>query len=343
MKVVGCDDRHAQAWDEFVGTHERGSFYHRFAWKAINEVQLGHRAFYLAAVEAQDRVHGVFPIVQVKSRLFGNIACSLPFVNYGGVCAASPDAERLLLEEGERLCDELGVDYLEIRSRQPLASALPASQHKVSMTVALDPDPDVPWNAFKTNHRRDIRRAYKHGLSARFGTSDLLESFYAVLSESWRNLGTPLYDRRYFRAIVDAFPESTRICVVYSGAEPAAAAFCGIHGDTMEGMWLGTRAQYRPLMVGYVLYWELIKDSCERGLRQFHLGRSTADSGGEAFKKKWNASAMPLYWHYVLRGRNDLPQLNVDNPRYKLAMSTWRRLPVGVTRLVGPMIARNIP
>ena len=42
-----------------------------------------------------DRFAGVFPLVQVKSRLFGNIACSMPFVNYGGPCAIDVDVEGL--------------------------------------------------------------------------------------------------------------------------------------------------------------------------------------------------------------------------------------------------------
>jgi lipid II:glycine glycyltransferase (peptidoglycan interpeptide bridge formation enzyme) len=108
-------------------------------------------------------------------------------------------------------------------------------------------------------------------------------------------------------------------------------------------MWLGMRSEFRKQMVGYVLYWELIKDACERGYARFHLGRSTAQSGGEQFKKKWNAEAVQLYWQYILRTRTDLPRLNPDNRKYRLAIAAWRKLPVGVTQRIGPLIARSIP
>jgi lipid II:glycine glycyltransferase (peptidoglycan interpeptide bridge formation enzyme) len=108
-------------------------------------------------------------------------------------------------------------------------------------------------------------------------------------------------------------------------------------------MWLGTRAQYRRQLVGYVLYWELIKDACEQGHHIFHLGRSTADSGSEQFKKKWNATATQLFWHYLLRTRSEIPQLNVNNRKYQMAISAWRRMPVGLTQRIGPLIARSIP
>jgi lipid II:glycine glycyltransferase (peptidoglycan interpeptide bridge formation enzyme) len=108
-------------------------------------------------------------------------------------------------------------------------------------------------------------------------------------------------------------------------------------------MWLGTRTQYRRELVGYVLYWELIKHACERGLSQFHLGRSSKDSGGEQFKKKWNAEVQQLYWHYMLRTRKEIPALNPSNPKYQLAIKTWRRLPLPLTQMLGPYIARSIP
>ena len=77
----------------------------------------------------------------------------------------------------------------------------------------------------------------------------------------------------------------------------------------VEGMWLGTRAASSgSKCAGYVLYWELIKNACERGCKRFHLGRSTAQSGGEMFKKKWNAEPVQLYWHYLLRTRKDDPR-----------------------------------
>lgn len=342
MNVIRCDDSWRDAWNAFVSTSPNGSVYHRFEWRDINRESFGHRSCYLAVLD-QDRIIGVFPIVQVRSRLFGNIGCSLPFVNYGGPCADSPEAEQLLLKEGCAVADEWRVDYLEIRSRTHLGSRFPIAGHKVSMTVDLDPDPEKLWGAFRTGHRQEIRRAYKNGLVARMGGQELLDDFYAVLSESWRNQGTPIYSKRFLRNVAEAFSGSLRLCVVYAGTEPAAAAFDVRHGDTFEGMWLGQRAKFRPQLVGYVLYWELIKHACGSRAHRFHLGRSTVSSGGESFKKKWNAKATQLYWQYVLRSVRDVPQLNVSNPRYKLAIDAWRRLPVPITRFVGPFIARGIP
>ena len=345
MQIVRCDASQAAAWNAFVESSANASFYHRAEWRDINERCFGHRTAYLAALEGS-RLVGVFPLVRLKSVLFGNLACSMPFVNYGGPAADRSEIDAALLKAAADVGDEWNVDYLEIRSQRHLGEQYPVSQHKVSMTVALDRDPDTLWNRYsaKTGPRQDIRRGYKNGFTARFGGVDLLPQFYAVLSESWRDLGTPIYRKAYLEAVLAAFPRDTRICVVTAAdGTPAAAALCGHHRDVVEGMWLGTRARFRRDMVGYVLYWELIKDACERGFVRFHLGRSTVQSGGEQFKKKWHAEPVQLFWHYMLRRREQIPELNVQNPRYRLAIKAWQRLPVPVTQMIGPLIARSIP
>ena len=339
--IVSCDDSHAAAWNDFVARTPAASLYHRFEWRSVNRESFGHRSAYLAAFSG-DRVTGIFPIVQVKSQLFGNIACSLPFVNFGGPCAEDERIEQELLSAAASMADEWGVDYVEIRGRKPLAG-LPTSDHKVSMIVDLDPDPDVLWKSYATGHRQDIRKGYKRGLTAVIGGGELLDDFYAILSESWRDLGTPIYSRQYLRTVISAFPRETRLCVVYAGREAAAASLDMISGHTAEGLWLGSRGRFRNLHAGYVLYWELIKHACLQGLGSFHLGRSTVQSGGEVFKKKWNARPAKLYWQYILRTGREIPRLNVMNPRYRYAIKAWQHLPIPVTQMIGPWIARSIP
>lgn len=343
MKIIRCDSSHDRAWNAFVLSSPRASFYHRIEWRAINERCLGHKTCYLAA-EEDGQIVGVFPMVQLKSLLFGNIACSLPFVNYCGPCGQSPEIERALLQAADTVANEWRVDYVEIRSRHYLGDDYPSSQHKVSMTVDLGPDPEVLFKAFDGDHRREIRRGHKNGYTARFGGPELIDDFYQVMSESWREMGTPIFAKSYVQGIQAAFSGAVRICVVYNDAGvPAAAAFDGIHGAIVEGMWLGIRGDHRRQGVGYVLYWELIKHACEAGYARHHLGRSSVNSGAEQFKKKWHARSTQLYWHYLLRTRREIPQLNVDNSKYQLAIAAWRKLPVSVTQLLGPLISRSIP
>jgi len=342
MQVLRCDQSHAAQWNAFVHASPRASFYHRWEWRGVNDRAFGHDTVYLAAVE-DGRFVGVFPVVRLKSLLFGNVACSMPFVNYGGPAGDSEAIEQYLLDAAAHVSEEWRVDYLEIRSQHRFDERYPCSEHKVSMTIALDPDPDSVMGRFKREQRADIRKAYKNGFTAQFGP-ELIDDFYTVLSESWRDLGTPIYRVDYLKRILEAFPHDTRICVVYDAERtPAAGAFVGLHEGTVEGMWLGIRGAYRRQYVGYVLYWELIKAACEMGAHTFHLGRSSKDSGSEQFKKKWNAEPLQLYWHYILRTRSRIPELNPNNPKYQLAIRAWQKLPLSMTQTLGPFLARSIP
>lgn len=343
IEVIACGPERAREWDSFLAARGDSSFYHLFGWRAVNEDSFGHDSFFLAAIR-DGGMAGVFPLVHLKSRLFGNILCSMPFVNYGGPCAADKEAEDALIRRAVSLADELRTDYLEIRGIKRIPGDLPASEHKVSLTVELNPSADEIWNRFSSKQRTNIRRAYKNGLVARSGGLELLDGFYSLFTESWRDLGTPVYRIGYFRRILSEFPDKTRLFLAcLKDGTPVAGAFNGHYNGTVEGMWAASPARYRSLQANYVLYWEMIKDACESGFRRYHLGRSTADSGGEAFKAKWNASPTQLFWHYHLRNGGRMPGLNTGNPKYRLAINAWKRLPVRLTNLVGPFLAGQIP
>jgi len=341
-EIAGAGAADRQEWDTFLLSQTSSSFYHLFGWHDVVARCFGHSTHSLIARDAGQMV-GILPLVLIASRLFGRILCSVPFMNYGGPCAASEAIAKQLAIGAIAKSRQLGVDYLELRCAQPLDVDLPVSLRKVSMTVPLGPDPDAVWNGFTSKHRKNIRRAQKNGLQVRSGGLELLPEFYAVLLRSWRDLGTPLYGMDYFRAILETFPEFTRVYVCDHEGEPVAVALVGFHGGTAEGMWQGGVPRARELQANYVLYWEMIRDVALRGCTSFHLGRSTADSGSEKFKSRWNAETRQLYWYFHRPGGGVMPALNVDNPRYRLGIAAWRCLPLWAARVLGPRLARAIP
>jgi len=342
VRLYDATPGHLERWNDFLARVPDGSFYQRFEWKRVNESEFRHEALYLA-VERDGQVAAVLPLVLVSSRLFGRILCSMPFLNFGGPASLDADSETALIEAGCNIAVKNNVDYLEIRSARPLAYDLQSSKHKVALTVGLSNDPDEVWNAFKSKHRTNIRRVYKDGVSVVRGHADLLDSFYEIMCNSWRSLGTPIYAKRFFRTILETFGEDVCIFIAYLGRKPIATAFNGHFNGAVEGMWAGSLPEGRSLQVNYVLYWEMIKDACERGFSRYHLGRSTVDTGGESFKKKWNAEATQLYWSYFMPGGGEMPNLNVDNPKFDLAIRAWRKLPLWATKSIGPLLSRSIP
>ena len=331
-------------WNDYVLSGHNATFYHLAEWKEVMESAFDHKTYYLM-VKDKGLVTGILPLVQIKSLLFGNILCSMPFLNFGGIVADTREAQKYLLEEAQQILSENHADYVEFRHLHRSPGDLPCNERKVSMTISLDADPDVLWNKFKSKHRTNIRRAFKNDLEIVQGGQDHLDAFYKLLSTGWRDLGTPIYRIDFFQRILDVFGDAIQIYLVFHRGNPIATAFNGVFNGTVEGMWAYASRDYVRLQPNYALYWQMIKDACESGCHLFHLGRSTNESGATFFKSKWNAELHQLYWEYLLNGEKitEMPELNVDNPKYRLAIRMWQKLPVTVTNLIGPMIAKSIP
>lgn len=341
LSIQECSDCDADEWNAAAAILG-GSFYHLWQWRQINRESLGHLTINLAA-RRDGAIVGLLPLVHVEHKVFGRILCSMPFVNFGGLCAVDEEIGVALVHTAMSAATERHDDYLELRCSQAIGLQLPVTTHKISMTIPLTADIDALWGQFTHSHRKNIRRAYKNDLSVTSGSLDQLPAFYDVMEEAWRSHGTPLYSRDYFENVLRTLGDRARVFICLHRGHPVAAALTGCFNGAVEGLWAGGRPEARSLNANYVLYWEMIRDACARGHRTFHLGRSTAQSGSEEFKSRWNAQATQLYWYYFRPSGGPMPRLNVTNPKYQLAIRAWRHMPLWCTRRIGPPLARGIP
>jgi len=91
------------------------------------------------------------------------------------------------------------------------------------------------------------------------------------------------------------------------------------------------------------MYWELMCHAARAGYGTFDFGRSREGTGAYHFKRHWGFTPTPLAYQYVLLRRRDLPDVTPSNARFRVATEVWKRLPLGVTRWLGPYIARYLP
>lgn len=334
---VAADD-----WDRYVGRHSQATAYHRAAWTDIMTEVFGRPATRLTAV-SDGRVVGVLPLVFFTSPLFGRFATSMPFVNYGGVVADSHKVEAALLASATEATRRAGGSYLELRHSRRVFAHAPCQTHKVAMILSLERSVDAQWNALDRKVRNQVRKAEKSGLMVRTGGRELLGPFHDVLAENMRDLGTPVHGRRFFERILTTFPDRTRLLSVWLGETPVAAAFVLWHRDRLEVPWASAVRRYNPLCANVLLYWEMLKFGIAAGLGNFDFGRSTPNEGTFLFKQQWGAVPQQLYWEYWLADGVAPPDRSPKNPRFSSAISLWRRLPVAITRRVGPSIVARIP
>ena len=78
------------------------------------------------------------------------------------------------------------------------------------------------------------------------------------------------------------------------------------------------------------------------GCTRFDFGRSKTGSGPYGYKKNWGFEPQPLAYEYYLVEADSLPDLSPANPRYQRVIRAWQKLPVPVTRVIGPLLSRNL-
>jgi serine/alanine adding enzyme len=339
---VGTDDA-GKAWDRFVLAHPLASSYHLMAWRCVVEKACGHRTFYLMARDEYEEVRGVLPLVFLSSRFFGHFLVSMPFFNYGGVLADDSEAQGALVEAAIGVARGLNATCIELRQQELLDVNWPSKQHKVSMRLALPSDFETLWRDFPSKLRSQIRRAQKGELTVRIAAGEILDDFYLVFVRNMRDLGTPVYARRFFETILQTFPTETRVCVVYLRDRPVAAGFlCGFL-NRLEIPWASSDRRYNRLAPNMLLYSSVLEFACREGFQQFDFGRSSLASGTYRFKEQWGARPVPLYWYYWSSNGRSMAEVSRENPMYSAAIKVWTRLPLTLTKVIGPVIVRHIP
>ncbi len=342
IRLLRNQDR--DRWDEYVAKSSISTCYHLTGWKSVIERSFGHKTYYLLAEEPSNNIQGILPLIQLKSMLFGNFMVSLPYVNYGGICADSEEVSAQLLNEAIHIAAENDAEHIELRHTNEVGHGLPIKTGKVAMRLTLPPDTNDLWSLFSSKLRSQIRKPTKEGMYARIGREDELDSFYNVFSINMRDLGTPVYSKDFFRNILKEFPERTWICTIYTKlGDPAASGLLVGFKEVLEIPWASSLRSHNRYSPNMLLYWSALSLACDKGYRVFDFGRSTSGEGTYKFKEQWGAKPAQLYWHYWMRNGESMPQLNPKNPKYRFAIKVWQQLPVGLTKLIGPGIVKNLP
>jgi serine/alanine adding enzyme len=359
IKLAGEADR--VAWDAYVRKHPQGSLFHLFGWADIMRGAYGHATYFLMLVEnSGPRVLGVLPVVHLRHPIFGNGLVSLPFLDGGGILADDRQAEESLLSEVVRVGEQVGARYIELRHERALEPCgstdgrrlrLPqwprplqvaTRSHKVRMLLPLPESSEMLFKSFKSKLRSQINRALKERFTTQVGGLELLEDFYQVFLVNMRDLGSPVHSVKLMRHCLIAFREHAKIVVVYRSTEPVAASLVIGFANVLRNPWASSLRKYASLGPNMVLYLRMLEHACEHGHEVFDFGRSTPGEGTYRFKEQWGAVPQPLYWHYIsLDGRMPAPE-DTSNARFQTATRCWQRLPLVVTRIIGPRIRKHI-
>lgn len=326
-------------WDDFVVANPEGTFFHRAGWKDVIERAFGHRMYMLMA-ERAGRIEGVYPLGHVKSLLFGNSLISVPFCVYGGIVAGTDAARAALDKAGQELAQKLGVDYLEVRSMVPRHDDWPRKELYVTFRRAIDPDVEKNLTNIPRKQRAMVRKGIEAGLSGEIDGG--IDRFFEAYSHSVHALGTPVFPKRYFQIVREVFKDHSDVLTITKEGRLIGSVLNFYHRDEVLPYYGGGTAEARELKGNDFMYWDLMRRSCERGLKVFDYGRSKQGSGSFSFKKNWGFEPQPLYYEYFLVKARELPNISPTNPKYEMFIKLWKAMPRGLATFVGPFLAKDL-
>lgn len=327
-------------WDAYVGPRTT-TVTDLAAWRRVLRDAYGLKSAFLTATEG-DRLVGCLGLFEARHPLFGHYLSTAAFGNDGGLRFDDEAARDALLAEARALADRLDVDYLLVRTREAPLDGFIVDSHYRTAVIDLAGGAEEVWKSVvPAKTRNQVRKGQKEGFSVSTG-HDQIRPFYDVFHEHMRDLGSPAHSMRYYESIVKHLGDRAEFFVVRDGeALVAGALLFWTNGTAMNYHTVALR-RYNSRCPNYLLYWKMIEASCVRACTAFDMGRSELDSPNLKFKLNWGSEPLPLFYNYYLRRRKEIPYVDPRNPRYRIPIAIWQRLPLFVSKGVGPPLMRGL-
>jgi FemAB-related protein (PEP-CTERM system-associated) len=334
--------------DAFVRAHAQGTPFHLTGWSRAVAKGCGQVSHYLVAEDGEGALAGVLPLTEIHSPLFGRALVSSGFAVGGGILAETDGAAAQLSAAAIGLACRLSCPTLELRGGALPAFTPESGWHYDHTTYLgfvrdLAADDDAELLAIPRKQRAEVRKSLGFDLTVETGSTHAdRDAHYAVYATSVRNLGTPVFPKSLFAAVLDECGGDADILTVRHEGKAIASVLSLYFGGTVMPYWGGGTADARRCRANDLMYFALMRHARERGCTRFDFGRSKAGTGAAAFKHNWGFVGTPLPYAKHVADGEEMREINPLDPRYRLQVQLWQKLPLWITNRIGPVIARGL-
>ena len=333
------EEAHA-SWDHYVERAPSATFFHRSAWQRVLQETFGHYPHY-HYVESDGEICGVLPLFLIKSRLFGNRLTSSPFCVAGSPVSESAEIEAMLDRNAISLLNELGADYIEYRDANRERNGwVKQSDLYATFLGEIENDADRQLKRIPRKQRAVLRKAMSTKALS-WTLDEDTDDLFALYALSVRNLGTPVFPKRYFQKLKQEFGAACEILTVRHLGRPVSSVLNFYFRDRVMPYYTGSLPEARKLGANDLMYWQVMRRAVERGCRFFDFGRSKVGTGPYHFKTNWGFEPQPVTHQYYLKDGHALPRVNPTNPRYRAFIALWQRLPLQLANALGPHFVKG--
>jgi len=317
-----------------------GSVFHRPAWLAAVEKGTGQRARGLVAEKA-GMVSAWLPLTEVHSPIFGRMLASSGFAVEGGVLAADDASAKALCDAAREYAQRLACTTIELRGGPAGDGWDVRADSHCRFVQPLAEDEAAQLAAIPRKQRAEVRKSLKSDLTIDIGKDEAQRgAHYAVYSESVRNLGTPVFPRSLFDAVLGTL-DADIVTVRHQGA-PVASVLSLYHDGAVMPYWGGGTWNARALRANDRMYYALMLHARERGCDRFDFGRSKTGSGAYSFKKNWGFTPQPLSYASWTAAGHEKRDADPTSAQHRSRIALWKKLPLPIANRIGPWIARGL-
>ncbi|WP_174209049.1 FemAB family XrtA/PEP-CTERM system-associated protein [Sphingorhabdus sp. EL138] len=344
-RILDQEDRNELARiDQFVNDHPQGTAFHRPAWVLAVSKACGHGWCYMLAENTAGELQAILPLNLIHSALFGRALVSSGFAVGGGILSVDNQATETLADAVWDFAETHSFPTVELRGgRAPRGEWQNKDDVYAGFVTDLADDDDSQLLAIPRKQRAEVRKGLKNDLTIRIGSDEEDRAdHYHVYAESVRNLGTPVFPKALFDAVMDAFGADADILTVSSDGQPVASVLSLYHRDTVMPYWGGGTYDARRLRANDIMYYALMNHARQRGCRRFDFGRSKNGTGAYSFKKNWGFEPEPLSYAVRSADGEEARDVNPMSPKYRLQVALWQKMPLSVANRLGPMIAKGL-
>lgn len=339
-----CDPAESQRIEAFLADHPDATPFHRPAWLKAVEHGTGNRALALIA-DHGGAICAYLPLHEVHSPIFGRMLASTGFAVGGGILTAGCEAA-VLFPRLEELALRRSCASVELRGgdlpEEGDGWSIKTQSHCGFVRPLADSD-EAELLAIPRKQRAEVRKGLERELEVTVGKGpEGRAAHYAVYAESVRNLGTPVFPRALFDAVLDRFGEDADILTVRHQGRAVASVLSLYHRGAVMPYWGGGTREARRLRANDRMYFELMRHARSRGCTRFDFGRSKTGSGAYDFKRNWGFEPEPLAYAAWTAPGCEKRDADPTSARHSARIVLWRRLPLPVANRIGPWIARGL-
>ncbi len=327
----------------YVDAHVDATLFHDPAWGQAVRRAFGYEQITFAA-RRHGRIVGVLPLIDVRGRIFGRSLVSAAFSVGGGALANDPVAARALCARAVAEGEARNVRHVELRGGPAPEDWVTKEGVYASFVRQLSADDDAELKAVPRKRRAEIRKALKLADEGRLAVRHDADpdAFYDLYAISLRNLGTPVFSRKFIRELRALFGDRIIFSLVEADGAPVFSLCSFLHRDRVMPYYAGVTPEARHVKAADFGYFSLMGEARARGARLFDFGRSKIGSPHADYKRSWGFEAEALVYRYALIAAKETPNVNPNNPKFRLLTNAWRRLPLPVANALGPIIARDL-